>query len=324
MLKQGALKKNMDLAEQQILDCGFNSLEHSGAKPPCSLCKGMFGCKGAWPNAYIGFMAQEGGLDWSHEQQYPYEQWTEGNCREKETWDSGALVTKSINDFGCNEDKLKQLVYEYGSVVTVIHASEPSFGNYDGGVYTGCSPDDYADHAVAVVGYGTENGDDYWIVKNSWGHWWGDQGYIKMKRGVGECWIGSMCFAAECTATGTGEPAPNTALREAAREACKAFGADWCVGKEGFGSLECHTSCDKWYHICGTTDNYRIVVWEDGYGNPSDVDGYGGTQQGQFSTTAGYYYGGQNPCAWGDNLGEGYPWLEDNTGKQTWSYLHCM
>merc|ERR1712168_1130369 len=45
-------------------------------------------------------------------------------------------------------------------------------------------------HEVTVIGYGHESGKDYWLVKNSWGHRWGDNGYIKIKRGSGHCGIG--------------------------------------------------------------------------------------------------------------------------------------
>merc|ERR1712147_229566 len=54
------------------------------------------------------------------------------------------------------------------------------FQFYGGGVLSNCN--DYVmDHAVQLVGYGTDSGKDYWLVRNSWGNW-GESGYIRMQR----------------------------------------------------------------------------------------------------------------------------------------------
>ena len=61
---------------------------------------------------------------------------------------------------------------------------------YKKGVYSPmlCSKDKL-DHAVLAVGYGTDDGKDYWTVKNSWGAKWGEDGYFRIKRGDGTCGI---------------------------------------------------------------------------------------------------------------------------------------
>ena len=49
--------------------------------------------------------------------------------------------------------------------------------------------------AVELIGYGTENGEDYWLVKNSWNEEWGDGGTFKIARGNDECGIESSASA---------------------------------------------------------------------------------------------------------------------------------
>jgi len=64
-------------------------------------------------------------------------------------------------------------------VSVAIQADQRAFQNYHSGVLTsGCGTS--LDHGVLAVGYGTEDGDEYFLVKNSWGASWGDHGYIKV------------------------------------------------------------------------------------------------------------------------------------------------
>ena len=73
-------------------------------------------------------------------------------------------------------------------VSVAIEASQGTFQFYSSGIYTSeCNHN--LNHGVLTVGFGSDGGIDYWKVKNSWGATWGEGGYIRMQRGIGQCGI---------------------------------------------------------------------------------------------------------------------------------------
>merc|ERR550539_1375906 len=135
-----------------------------------------------------------------------------GTCRSDfSAFYQGAKISDMYYTWSGDEETMARLVAEHGAVMTAVGVNS-QFGQYSGGVFAGCTGSSI-NHGVVVVGYGTEDGVDYWLVKNSWGSSWGDEGYIKMQRGVGMCGIGSYLVTLSCE-EGTAPPpttAPTTA-----------------------------------------------------------------------------------------------------------------
>ena len=89
---------------------------------------------------------------------------------------------------------IKKVVSQTGAVAIAIYASSvfqnfKSTGILADSSCVGITRGNQVNHAVTIVGYGTLNGRDYWLVRNSWGTSWGDAGYIKLPYGSNYCGI---------------------------------------------------------------------------------------------------------------------------------------
>ncbi len=162
----------------------------------------MLGCKGTTLGAYIAWTVFHYG-QLAHEVNYRYLNSTPNLvCPKTNIYHSGAKVSAVYVDNECTEDRLQQLVYEFGAVEVSMFAGDTAFQNLKTNeIFQSCTPNEKSTHAVTVVGYGIEDGVKYWHVKNSWGRYWGNGGFFRIIRGKNECGFGKHCITASCTKT---------------------------------------------------------------------------------------------------------------------------
>ncbi|CAB0021061.1 unnamed protein product [Nesidiocoris tenuis] len=145
----------------------------------CSSPEGNFGCHGGMVDWSYQYVMRAGGL--MSESDYPYT--AEDNVCAFNKSNVAVSITNYVEIKNGSEIALQEAVADYGPVSVSIDT-----GSFDWYYFTGTGifdhPDCFAEvnHGVLVVGYGSDNGTDYWIVKNSYGYSFGDEGYIKMSR----------------------------------------------------------------------------------------------------------------------------------------------
>jgi C1A family cysteine protease len=176
-LKTGKL---VELSEQNLVDCSwiFHGISEGSNN----------GCYGGYPNTAFRYVAHNKGID--TEFSYPYSGLDTACSFNRSA--VGAKIT-GYKVLPQNETVMAAVVANVGPLNVAIKVVS-SFFSYRSGVYD--DPDCVAsssndlDHAITVVGYGTnDKGQDYWIVKNSWGKYFGMDGYILMARNKNRCGI---------------------------------------------------------------------------------------------------------------------------------------
>ncbi|KAJ1424636.1 Peptidase C1A, papain C-terminal [Sesbania bispinosa] len=157
--------KLVSLSEQELIDCDTNGKSQE--------------CEGGSIEDGFEFIVKHG---ITSEANYPVREGN-GTCNTQKE-NSPVAHIKGYEKVPSNNEEALLLAVAHQPVSVAIDAGSNVFQFYSGGVLSGdCGT--VLDHAAAVVGYGvTNDGTNYWIVKNSWGTAWGEEGYIRMKRGI--------------------------------------------------------------------------------------------------------------------------------------------
>ena len=169
--------ENKRFSEQQLVDCDDKDA----------------GCNGGLMENTFKWIKENGGVQL--ESDYPYKG-RDQQCKQ----DKEKLVVK-VDSFvkldSVDEEVIKEYLYKTGPLAIALNANPLQY--YYGGIVDddekSCDPQGL-NHGVVLVGYGSENGVDYWIVRNSWGASWGEKGYFRMLRGKGTCGINTYVTSA--------------------------------------------------------------------------------------------------------------------------------
>ncbi len=159
-----------------------------------------------------GCMCPDEGCDSDPESDY-YCQYNAGNqcsdttCPDR-CGDWQTRLTRTSNSGSVPSSEIKDFVVDKGPLAASMGIGDPYGGEWDGDIYR-CSDDLGTNHAVVIAGY-DDAGDGYWIVKNSWGTSFDDDGYFKV--GYGECAIDTSVYYAETPPVAVGGIAEFPAL----------------------------------------------------------------------------------------------------------------
>jgi len=183
------------------------------------------GCAGGFPYLASKYLQDFGSVD---EQAQPYTD-EDGSCPAGVKVSSRNHGYKYVGGYygACGERAMMRELFDHGPIVVGFEVGM-GFNTYHQGIFhaTEGLPEknhwERVNHAVVIIGYGTENGVDFWTVKNSWGPDWGENGFFRIRRGDDNLNIEHMAVAAYPT-IGSSLP-PNLKANEVFMSTSKSMG----------------------------------------------------------------------------------------------------
>ncbi len=170
-IKTGEL---LNLSEQELIDCDTESE----------------GCTGGWMVDAFDYIRKNGLSADAGEAVYAHGyQSTQRTCEASKKVNAIAPgFVKGTHELKAGDEEAMKRALAVQPLSVAIEATQRAFQFYKSGVLTGeCGT--VVDHGVLAVGYGSDNGVDYWKLKNSWGEKWGEHGFIRIMRGVNHCGV---------------------------------------------------------------------------------------------------------------------------------------
>ena len=158
-MSNSSLYKNVDLSEQQIIDC--------------SRQQGNQGCNGGWMPNVFDYVIKYGSTS---ESAYPYTA-SQKSCSSN----GGQFKIKSYKGGALSNCTMLSAMIVNRPVSIAVAAGNQYWQYYSGGILNECGNGNI-DHGVMLVGVYQDHTESYWKVKNSWGTTWGEKGYIRIDR----------------------------------------------------------------------------------------------------------------------------------------------
>eukprot|EP00299_Pterocystis_sp_00344_P012731 c6151_g1_i1.p1 GENE.c6151_g1_i1~~c6151_g1_i1.p1 ORF type:complete len:353 (+),score=61.42 c6151_g1_i1:31-1059(+) len=112
-----------------------------------------------------------------------------GKCVEIDVFPNATIA--EYGDVPANVHAIKSEIYQRGPIPCGINA-EPVL-QYTGGIFNDSTADRGINHIISVIGWGVQNGTEFWIARNSWGEYWGEMGYFRIATGSDLLGIEDMC-----------------------------------------------------------------------------------------------------------------------------------